>query len=64
MRRGPLNLPLKSLAETRSLIGGMAPIARILLPHPADAALPIRLTASAKSGRAIAQAPRRRAGIG
>jgi hypothetical protein len=63
MRRGPLNLPLKALAETRMLIGGMTPIARVLLPHPA-AAMPIRLTAAGKSSRPIAQAPRRRAGIG
>jgi hypothetical protein len=59
MRRGPLNIPFKPLAESR-LLGGMTPIASVLLPHPA-AALPIRLAANAKSGRPIAQAPRRRA---
>jgi hypothetical protein len=54
-----MTAPLKSFSHTPILAGGMTPMAGILLPQPATA-LPIRLVATHKASRRIAQTTRRR----
>jgi len=58
MSRGPMNVPLKLLAEPQAKLGGTSRVAKILLPQLA-AALPIRLVAR-RVARRIAESRRGR----